>query len=167
MTEKMIRVAGKEFPASNEKEIKETTKKLRHEDKEVKEVKKLLYALIFLNLFMFLFILPIIGFYYNEIWHIRDEIYDSLAYLSMKYSTMKSYLTLKYGINVPYEILDFMNEYDIRTESIKSQLDFLLEMNELLRKDAIYLIFIALFIMIGLIYLFYKLKKLEKSFKKA
>jgi hypothetical protein len=116
---------------------------------------------------MFLFILPIIGFYYNEIWHIRDEIYDSLAYLSMKYSTMKSYLTLKYGINVPYEILDFMNEYDIRTESIKSQLDFLLEMNELLRKDAIYLIFIALFIMIGLIYLFYKLKKLEKSFKKA
>jgi len=31
MTEKMIRVASKEFPASNEKEIKETIKKLRKE----------------------------------------------------------------------------------------------------------------------------------------
>ena len=31
MAEKMMRVAGKEFPASNEKEIKETIKKLRKE----------------------------------------------------------------------------------------------------------------------------------------
>jgi|GEM_PF-6669324 len=68
--------------------------------------------------------MPLIWFYYNTIWNIRDKIYDNLAYLSMKYSTMKSYLTLKYGINIPYEILDFMNEYDIRTESIKSQFRF-------------------------------------------
>jgi|GEM_PF-3605255 len=40
MAEKMIKVAGKEFLASNEKE-KKNYKKLRHEDKEVK---KLLYA---------------------------------------------------------------------------------------------------------------------------
>jgi hypothetical protein len=53
MTEKMIKVAGKEFPASNEKEIKETIKKLRHEDKEVKEVKE---VIICFNFFKFIYV---------------------------------------------------------------------------------------------------------------
>jgi hypothetical protein len=38
MAEKMIRVAGKEFPASNEKEIRETIKKLRKELMQQKKI---------------------------------------------------------------------------------------------------------------------------------
>jgi hypothetical protein len=134
--------------------------------KEIKELKHFLYALLILAFFMILFILPIMFFYYNTFLNIcyfeRDSIYNSLAYMSWKYSTMKSYLNLKFGFNIPEQILDFMKEYEFRKEIILYKLESLSSFNNQLREDAIYLLIFTICIIIGLIYFLYKIRKIEE-----
>jgi hypothetical protein len=134
--------------------------------KEIKKVKYTLYALFILAFIIIFLIYPSISFCYKASEHTcylkRDSIYNNLAYLSEKYSTMKAYLNLKFGYDIPQPILDFMNEYEFRKTSIDDNLKILTDINDTLRLYSINLLSFTIWIVIGLIYLLYKIRKIEK-----
>lgn len=130
--------------------------------KEIREIKYVLYALIILLFIIGLLLMSSLSFYYNMMDDIRCKIYNNVAVLSMSYSSMKSYLILKFGFDIPKPILDFITEYEIRTNNINSKLDFMLNLNFLLKKSLSYSLLLVIISIFALAYISYKVRKLEK-----